>query len=115
MTNADKHDLNGGFYLEDLHVGQRFASGVHAVDEAFAGERVERAVDGDGVGVLRQLLDNLRHRHRPAGVGEDFENARPHRRPPQPRCAQHVDGGRGLGGVVLHSRILASRRRRGEI
>ena len=42
MTNADKHDLNGGFYLEDLHVGQRFASGVHAVDEAqikaFAGQ-----------------------------------------------------------------------------
>jgi acyl dehydratase len=42
MTNADKHDLNGGFYLEDLHVGQRFASGTHAVDEAqikaFAGQ-----------------------------------------------------------------------------
>jgi acyl dehydratase len=42
MTNADKHDLNGGFYLEDLHVGQRFASGAHAVDEAqikaFAGQ-----------------------------------------------------------------------------
>jgi acyl dehydratase len=41
MTN-DKHDLNGGFYLEDLHVGQRFASGAHAVDEAqikaFAGQ-----------------------------------------------------------------------------
>jgi len=42
MSNADKHDLNGGFYLEDLHVGQRFASGTHAVDEAqikaFAGQ-----------------------------------------------------------------------------
>ena len=42
MTNADKHDLNGGFYLEDLHIGQRFASGTHAVDEAqikaFAGQ-----------------------------------------------------------------------------
>jgi acyl dehydratase len=42
MTNADKHDLNGGFYLEDLHIGQRFASGTYAVDEAqikaFAGQ-----------------------------------------------------------------------------
>ena len=42
MSNADKHDLNGGFYLEDLHIGQRFASGTHAVDEAqikaFAGQ-----------------------------------------------------------------------------
>jgi acyl dehydratase len=41
MTN-DKHDVNGGFYLEDLHVGQRFASGTYAVDEAqikaFAGQ-----------------------------------------------------------------------------
>jgi acyl dehydratase len=42
MTKADKHDVNGGFYLEDLHVGQRFASGTYAVDEAqikaFAGQ-----------------------------------------------------------------------------
>ena len=42
MTKADRHDLNGGLYLEDLHVGQRFASGAHAVDEAqikaFAGQ-----------------------------------------------------------------------------
>jgi acyl dehydratase len=42
MSKADKHDLNGGLYLEDLHVGQRFASGTHAVDEAqikaFAGQ-----------------------------------------------------------------------------
>ena len=42
MSKADKHDLNGGLYLEDLHVGQRFASGAHAVDEAqikdFAGQ-----------------------------------------------------------------------------
>jgi acyl dehydratase len=34
MTEAGNHDLNGGLYLEDLHIGQRFASGVHAVDEA---------------------------------------------------------------------------------
>src|SRR5256885_16924091 len=42
MTKAGKHDLNGGLYLEDLHIGQRFASGAHAVDEAqikaFAGQ-----------------------------------------------------------------------------
>jgi acyl dehydratase len=42
MSNADKRDLNGGLYLEDLHVGERFASGTHAVDEvqikAFAGQ-----------------------------------------------------------------------------
>jgi acyl dehydratase len=42
MTIADKDALNGGLYLEDLHVGQRFASGTHAVDEAqikaFAGQ-----------------------------------------------------------------------------
>src|SRR6266508_5708797 len=42
MTQAGKHDLNGGLYLEDLHIGQRFASGAHAVDEAqikaFAGQ-----------------------------------------------------------------------------
>jgi len=34
--------MNGGLYLDDLHVGQRFVSGSHAVDEAqikaFAGE-----------------------------------------------------------------------------
>jgi len=42
MSKADKHDPNGGLYLEDLHVGQQFASGAHAVDEAqikaFAGQ-----------------------------------------------------------------------------
>jgi acyl dehydratase len=42
MSKADKHVSNNGLYLEDLHVGQRFASGVHAVDEAqikaFAGQ-----------------------------------------------------------------------------
>ncbi len=42
MTEAGKHDLNGRLYLEDLHIGQRFASGAHAVDEAqikaFAGQ-----------------------------------------------------------------------------
>ena len=42
MTNQDKHRANGGLYLEDLYVGQRFTSGAHAVDEAqikaFAGQ-----------------------------------------------------------------------------
>ena len=42
MTKAGTHDLNGRLYLEDLHIGQRFASGAHAVDEAqikaFAGQ-----------------------------------------------------------------------------
>ena len=42
MSEADKDDLNGGLYLEELHVGQRFASGAHTVDEAqikaFAGQ-----------------------------------------------------------------------------
>lgn len=42
MTNADKHALDGGIYLEDLHVGQRFTSATYAVDEAqikaFAGQ-----------------------------------------------------------------------------
>jgi len=34
MTTPDKHQANGGLYLEDLYVGQRFTSGAHAVDEA---------------------------------------------------------------------------------
>ena len=34
MTNQDKHRANGGLYLEDLYVGQRFTNGAHAVDEA---------------------------------------------------------------------------------
>lgn len=34
MTKPDTHDANGGLYLDDLHVGQRFNSGSHAVDEA---------------------------------------------------------------------------------
>ena len=34
MTNPDKQPTNGGLYLDDLHVGQRFNSGSHAVDEA---------------------------------------------------------------------------------
>ena len=34
MTTSDKYRGNGGLYLEDLHVGQRFNSGSHAVDEA---------------------------------------------------------------------------------
>jgi acyl dehydratase len=42
MTNQDKHQANGGLYLEDLYAGQRFTSGAHAVDEAqikaFAGQ-----------------------------------------------------------------------------
>jgi len=40
MTQPDP--LNGKLYLDDLHVGQRFSSGTHAVDEvqikAFAGQ-----------------------------------------------------------------------------
>jgi acyl dehydratase len=42
MTQPDNHPLNGKLYLDDLHVGQRFSSGTHAVDEAqikaFAGQ-----------------------------------------------------------------------------
>ena len=42
MTTPDGHQANGGLYLEDLYVGQRFTSGAHAVDEAqiktFAGQ-----------------------------------------------------------------------------
>src|SRR5215207_8604748 len=42
MTNPDKPHRGAGRYLEDLHAGQRFNSGSHAIDEAqikaFAGE-----------------------------------------------------------------------------
>ena len=42
MIKSGAHHMNGGLYLEDLHVGQRFTSGVHALDEvqikAFAGQ-----------------------------------------------------------------------------
>jgi acyl dehydratase len=42
MTQSDEHRINGKLYLDDLHVGQRFSSGAHAVDEAqikaFAGQ-----------------------------------------------------------------------------
>jgi acyl dehydratase len=42
MTNPDKPLTNGGLYLDELHVGQQFISGSHAVDEAqiraFAGQ-----------------------------------------------------------------------------
>ena len=42
MAKADTQALNDGLYLEDLHVGQRFASRTYAVDEAqikaFAGQ-----------------------------------------------------------------------------
>lgn len=34
MTKPDRQHVNGGFYFEDLYVGQRFTSGAHAVDEA---------------------------------------------------------------------------------
>ena len=34
MSQADRRDPNCGLYLEELHVGQRFASGTYAVDEA---------------------------------------------------------------------------------
>lgn len=34
MTYPDKQPGNGGLYLEDLHVGQRFKSAAHALDEA---------------------------------------------------------------------------------
>jgi acyl dehydratase len=42
MTDPALSRVNGALYLEDLHVGQRFASGTHALDEvqikAFAHE-----------------------------------------------------------------------------
>ena len=42
MTNPNQARPNGGLYLDDLHVGQQFISGSHAVDEAqiraFAGQ-----------------------------------------------------------------------------
>jgi len=34
MTYTRKQPGNGGLYLEDLHVGQRFKSATHALDEA---------------------------------------------------------------------------------
>lgn len=34
MTYPRKQPGNGGLYLEDLHVGQRFKSATHALDEA---------------------------------------------------------------------------------
>src|SRR6185369_6210057 len=34
MTQPVQHQGNGGLYLDDLSVGQRFNSGSHAVDEA---------------------------------------------------------------------------------
>jgi len=41
MTNPAPQHRNGGLYLDDLHAGQRFTSGEHALDEgqikAFAG------------------------------------------------------------------------------
>jgi len=34
MTNSKERGGNGRLYLEDLHPGQRFTSGSHAIDEA---------------------------------------------------------------------------------
>src|SRR4029453_8612756 len=34
MTNSNERGGNERFYLEDLHLGQRFTSGSHTVDEA---------------------------------------------------------------------------------
>jgi acyl dehydratase len=34
LNKPDTHQANGGLYLDDLHVGQRFSSGSHALDEA---------------------------------------------------------------------------------
>src|SRR5208282_5163975 len=33
MAETPRQPIRARFYLEDLHVGQRFSSGVHAVDE----------------------------------------------------------------------------------
>lgn len=33
MAETDRQPIQAGLYLEDLHVGQRFSSDVHAVDE----------------------------------------------------------------------------------
>lgn len=42
MTHLDPQPINGGLYLDDLYVGQRFGSGTHHLDEpqikAFAGQ-----------------------------------------------------------------------------
>src|SRR5437763_2628909 len=34
MTEPDQHSPDRGLFLGDLHVGQRFTSGTHAIDEA---------------------------------------------------------------------------------
>jgi acyl dehydratase len=34
MTNSKENGENGRLYLEDLHIGHRFTSGSHTVDEA---------------------------------------------------------------------------------
>ena len=34
MTKPDQLGQDGGLFLDDLHVGQRFTSGTHAIDEA---------------------------------------------------------------------------------
>jgi acyl dehydratase len=63
MTKAGKHDLNGGLYLEDLHIGQRFASGAHAVDEAqikaFAGQFDPQPFHLDDATAKRTLFAGL--------------------------------------------------------
>jgi len=33
MADTDRPPIGGGLYLEDLHVGQRFSSAIHALDE----------------------------------------------------------------------------------
>jgi acyl dehydratase len=33
MTERNKHDRDERLYLDDIHVGQRFTSGAHAIDE----------------------------------------------------------------------------------
>ena len=46
-----------------------------AVDDAFAGERVEGAVDGDGVGLRGEFFEDFDSAEGARGVGEDVEDA----------------------------------------
>src|SRR5262245_27053767 len=98
-------------WMKVLGTNLRIAQGIqpraifaaHAVHELFAGKRVERAIDGDGIDAL-QLRKDLRDAQGARPAHKDFEHRDADRGPPQSAAAKPGIGRRRLRG---HSPMIS--------
>ena len=72
---------------------------AHTMHELLPRKRIQRAIDGDGVGVSGQLRNDLRDIQRPVTASKNFQHAKPNRGSPETG---------GAAASLLKNRRIAS-------